>query len=178
MSAGRGFATADGLQRHHRRHRGLGMLYLNRGEFAGKHILAPELIGRGNTPPYFKNRADAEYPTLDHPVLADDSVDIDPTSDWGMGYGWQFWRCIPEGIYRGDGALGQFCIVMPRQDAVLAITAGTDDIRGILPRCGTGCCPVRRHPIGRGTSRSLMSCSPGCRCRRRRARAGCPQLPI
>ncbi|MGI6203479.1 MAG: serine hydrolase domain-containing protein [Eubacteriales bacterium] len=109
----------------------LGMLYLNRGEFAGKRILAPELIDEA-TRRHISNRADAEYPTLDHPVLADDSVDIDPTSDWGMGYGWQFWRCIPEGIYRGDGAFGQFCIVMPRQDAVLAITAGTDDMQGIL----------------------------------------------
>jgi CubicO group peptidase (beta-lactamase class C family) len=49
----------------------------------------------------------------------------DPQSDWTQGYGYQFWRCR-HGAYRADGAFGQFCIVMPEQDAVLAITAGVD----------------------------------------------------
>ncbi|MFU1797886.1 serine hydrolase domain-containing protein [Paenibacillus azoreducens] len=52
-------------------------------------------------------------------------------SDWSQGYGYQFWRCR-HGVYRGDGAFGQFCIVMPEQDAVIAITAGTGDMQGIL----------------------------------------------
>lgn len=42
--------------------------------------------------------------------------------DWSQGYGYQFWRCKP-GFYRGDGAYGQYCVVMPAQDAVLAITS-------------------------------------------------------
>jgi CubicO group peptidase (beta-lactamase class C family) len=42
-------------------------------------------------------------------------------SDWSQGYGYQFWRCKP-GFYRGDGAFGQFCMVMPEQDAVLVMT--------------------------------------------------------
>ena len=48
--------------------------------------------------------------------------------DWEQGYGYQFWRCR-HGAYRGDGAFGQFCLVMPDQDAVLAITAGMDQIQ-------------------------------------------------
>ncbi|WMT38873.1 serine hydrolase [Paenibacillus sp. D2_2] len=52
-------------------------------------------------------------------------------SDWAQGYGYQFWRCR-HGIYRGDGAFGQFCIVMPEQDAVMAITSGTGDMQVIL----------------------------------------------
>ncbi len=52
--------------------------------------------------------------------------------DWQSGYGYQIWRCAPQGVYRGDGAFGQFCIVMPEQDAVLAITSATDDMQGIL----------------------------------------------
>jgi CubicO group peptidase (beta-lactamase class C family) len=47
----------------------------------------------------------------------------DPQSDWAQGYGFQFWRCR-HGAYRGDGAFGQYCIIMPEQDAVLAITSG------------------------------------------------------
>ncbi len=53
-------------------------------------------------------------------------------SDWGMGYGYQFWRCIPEGIYRGDGAFGQFCVVAPKLDTVIAINSGTNDMGGVM----------------------------------------------
>ncbi|MDD4796994.1 MAG: serine hydrolase [Eubacteriales bacterium] len=52
--------------------------------------------------------------------------------DWEQGYGYQFWRCQPEGVYRGDGAFGQYCIVMPRQDAVLAVQSGMDDMQPML----------------------------------------------
>lgn len=52
-------------------------------------------------------------------------------SDWAQGYGFQFWRSR-HGCYRGDGAFGQFCLVMPEQDAVLAITSGVKDMQGIL----------------------------------------------
>lgn len=55
----------------------------------------------------------------------------DPESDWCQGYGYQFWRCR-HNSYRGDGAFGQFCIVMPEQDAVLAITAGLPDMQVVL----------------------------------------------
>ncbi|MNO22976.1 6-aminohexanoate-dimer hydrolase [compost metagenome] len=52
-------------------------------------------------------------------------------SDWAQGYGYQFWRCR-HGVYRGDGAFGQFCIVLPEQEAVLAMTSGTNDLQGVL----------------------------------------------
>jgi CubicO group peptidase (beta-lactamase class C family) len=54
-----------------------------------------------------------------------------PASDWEQGYGYQFWRCR-HGVYRGDGAYGQFCVVMPEQDTVVAITSGTRDLQGVL----------------------------------------------
>jgi CubicO group peptidase (beta-lactamase class C family) len=46
----------------------------------------------------------------------------DPNSDWKQGYGFQFWRCR-HNAYRGDGRDGQFCIVLPDQDAVVVMTA-------------------------------------------------------
>lgn len=55
----------------------------------------------------------------------------DPARDWDQGYGFQFWRCR-HGAYRGDGAFGQFCIVLPEQDAVIAITADTKDMQAEL----------------------------------------------
>jgi hypothetical protein len=52
-------------------------------------------------------------------------------SDWAQGYGYQFWRC-QHGAYRGDGAFGQYCIVFPEQDAVLAITSAVDNMQSVL----------------------------------------------
>ncbi len=54
-----------------------------------------------------------------------------PQSDWDQGYGYQFWRCR-HGAYRGDGAFGQYCIVLPEQDAVVAITSGVKDMPAVL----------------------------------------------
>lgn len=51
--------------------------------------------------------------------------------DWQQGYGYQFWRC-QHGAYRGDGAFGQFCIVLPEQEAVVAITSGVPDMQAVL----------------------------------------------
>ena len=39
-----------------------------------------------------------------------------------VGYGYQIWMCRPEGVYRADGAMGQFTIVDPGRDLILAIT--------------------------------------------------------
>jgi hypothetical protein len=52
-------------------------------------------------------------------------------SDWHQGYCYQFWRCR-HGAFRGDGAFGQYTIVMPEQDAVLAITSETSNMQGEL----------------------------------------------
>lgn len=62
--------------------------------------------------------------------------------DWAQGYGYQFWRCQPPGVYRGDGAFGQFCVVMPEAQAVVATTAGTPDLQGVLDRMWTHLAPA------------------------------------
>jgi len=51
------------------------------------------------------------------------------TSDWCMGYGYQFWM-NKAGGFRGDGAFGQFCFVYPESDLVVAITAESADSAG------------------------------------------------
>ncbi len=51
-----------------------------------------------------------------------------PDSDWDQGYGFQFWRCR-HGAFRGDGKDGQFCVVLPEQDAVVVLTANTSDMQ-------------------------------------------------
>ncbi|SIO62550.1 CubicO group peptidase, beta-lactamase class C family [Singulisphaera sp. GP187] len=54
-----------------------------------------------------------------------------PSSDWEQGYGYQFWRCR-HGAFRGDGAFGQYCLVLPEQDAVIAITSSVKDMQAVL----------------------------------------------
>lgn len=88
-----------------------GQLYLQRGHWQGKQLVPAAWI----------DSATSRW-------MSNGSA---PTSDWEQGYGFQFWRCR-YGVYRGDGAHGQFCIVLPEHDAVLAITAGTRDLQGVL----------------------------------------------
>jgi hypothetical protein len=50
--------------------------------------------------------------------------------DWRQGYGFQFW--MSRHGYRGDGAFGQFCVILPEQDAVIVTTAYTLDMQAML----------------------------------------------
>ena len=49
-------------------------------------------------------------------------------SSWGFGYGYQFWL-NPPGGFRADGAFGQFSMVFPEKDAVVAITSESIDTK-------------------------------------------------
>jgi hypothetical protein len=54
-----------------------------------------------------------------------------PTSDWDQGYGYQFWRSR-HNSFRGDGAFGQYCMVIPELDAVVAMTSGVRDMQKVM----------------------------------------------
>lgn len=82
-----------------------GQLYAQRGQWQGKQILPAAWVERATAP---------QIANAGH-----------PNPDWAQGYGYQFWRCR-HGAYRGDGVFGQYCVVLPEQDAVLAITSGLD----------------------------------------------------
>ncbi|HET6961240.1 MAG TPA: serine hydrolase [Terriglobia bacterium] len=88
-----------------------GQLYLQKGVWMGKRLIPSAWIDTATT--------------------RQTSSGSNPTSDWEQGYGYQFWRSR-HGLYRGDGAFGQFCIVMPEQDAVVAITSGGRDMQAVM----------------------------------------------
>lgn len=69
-------------------------------------------------------------------------------SDWTQGYGYQFWQCR-HGHYRGDGAFGQYCVVMQHYDAVLAITSGLNDLQGVLNAAWDHLLPAMSASVGR-----------------------------
>jgi CubicO group peptidase (beta-lactamase class C family) len=88
-----------------------GQLLLQHGKWDGKQIMPAEWIAKA--------------------TARQTSNGSSPDSDWDQGYGYQFWRCR-RGAFRGDGAFGQFCIVLPEQDVVIAITSGTRDMQHVL----------------------------------------------
>ncbi|WP_346930048.1 serine hydrolase [Clostridium sp.] len=58
-------------------------------------------------------------------------IETDNSGDWGQGYGYQFWRG-EHNSYRADGKYGQYCIVLEKEDAVIAINSHANHVRGIL----------------------------------------------
>jgi CubicO group peptidase (beta-lactamase class C family) len=55
-----------------------------------------------------------------------------PGQDDTVGYGFQFWMCLLENAYRGDGAFGQICLVVPRRKVVVAMNSGSSDMGEML----------------------------------------------
>jgi len=51
--------------------------------------------------------------------------------DWDLGYGYQFWSCR-HGAYRLDGRDGQFLVMFPALDAVVAINSNEKELEPIL----------------------------------------------
>lgn len=88
-----------------------GQLYLRKGRWNGKQLLPASWVELATSRQV--------------------SNGSNPKSDWEQGYGFQFWRCR-NGAYRGDGAFGQYCVVLPEQDVVIAITSGLKDMQAVL----------------------------------------------
>jgi len=113
-----------------------GQLYLQRGLWQGKQLIPADWI--------------------DLATSRQVSNGSNPKSDWEQGYGFQFWRCR-HGAYRGDGAFGQYCVVLPEQDAVIAITSGLKDMQAVLnliwdkllPGIQAGALPEDRDSVAR-----------------------------
>ena len=93
-----------------------GQLYLQKGIWNGKRLISEAWI-RDATRKEVPSAGGGNRKTEDN--------------DWQQGYGYQFWRCRHD-AYRGDGAFGQYCIVLPNEDAVIAITSETGDMGAIL----------------------------------------------
>lgn len=66
------------------------------------------------------------------PVPSAPSLASDGVGDWGCGYGYSFWG--QRHGFRGDGAFGQFAVVLPEQDVVVAITSEVDVMQDVLDR--------------------------------------------
>jgi len=91
-----------------------GQLYLQGGRWKGKQLLSHEWVKEATSMQILQDPS--------APAAKRDS------SDWLQGYCYQMWRCRHNGV-RADGAFGQFIIMLPDQDAVIAIQAETPSMQ-------------------------------------------------
>lgn len=102
-----------------------GQLFLQQGQWEGKQLLSREWVAEASA---------CQVPSVPAGTRPDEVEAKGLTTDncaWLLGYGYQMWRC-PDNAYRADGARGQYIIVMPDQDAVIAITADSPDLQAEL----------------------------------------------
>ncbi|HEV8429792.1 MAG TPA: serine hydrolase [Pyrinomonadaceae bacterium] len=88
-----------------------GELYLHRGMWNGKQLIPASWVEQA--------------------TAMQTSTGSAPASDWDQGYGYQFWRSRHDS-FRGDGAFGQYCMVIPELDAVVAITSGVRNMQQVM----------------------------------------------
>ena len=103
-----------------------GLLYAQDGQWQGQPLLAPDFVATATR---------ALTPNAGEPVV-----------DWQQGYGYQFWRSRHG--YRADGAFGQFCLVLPEQDAVVVITSETEIMQPLLDAVWAHLLPAFAGPGG------------------------------
>ena len=101
----------------------LGLLYLQRGRWQGAQLIPEAWV------------AEATSKQVSNPGGAN--------SDWARGYGFQFW--MSRHGYRGDGAFGQFCVIVPEQQTVIVTTAYTTDMQAVLDAMWTHLLPGLGH---------------------------------
>ncbi|MEN3273051.1 MAG: hypothetical protein V7636_1812 [Actinomycetota bacterium] len=88
----------------------LGQLYLDDGVWDGNRVLPEGWVATAAS-------VQMENPAREEP-------------DWRCGYGFQLW--MQRHGYRGDGAFGQYMIVLPEEDAVVALFSCTENMQVIL----------------------------------------------
>lgn len=94
-----------------------GQLYLQKGKWNGKQLLPADWIAQATS---------AQVPNAPtNPTRPNEE------NDWAQGYGFQFWRCTHNAV-RGDGAFGQFCMMIPEHDMVVAITSESFDLQASM----------------------------------------------
>jgi CubicO group peptidase (beta-lactamase class C family) len=98
----------------------LGQLHLDDGVWGGRRILPEGWVG------------EASRPQVANPG--------EPEPDWQQGYGFQLW--MSRHGYRGDGAFGQYMLVLPEHDAVVAIFSGNEDMQALLDHVWTHLLPA------------------------------------
>ncbi len=79
----------------------LGLLYLQKGVWNGRRLLEESWVEAAASPQIEADEGDEEI---------------------GRHYGYLFWT-MPDGMFRADGMGGQYCVVVPKKNAVIAVNS-------------------------------------------------------
>ncbi|MBG6237853.1 CubicO group peptidase (beta-lactamase class C family) [Mycetocola sp. CAN_C7] len=107
----------------------LGQLYLQGGEWGGRQLVSSAWV--------------------DEATRSQVSNGTNTASDWEQGYGFQFW--MARHGYRGDGAYGQFCVILPEHGVVLALTGQSIDMQRVLDLAWEHLLPAIGRPADSNT---------------------------
>jgi len=94
----------------------LGQLYLMNGKWGEKQVLSPDWVAEASRAHIYQDYGDKKF--------------LRDSSDWHQGYGYQMWRSRHG--YRADGAFGQYILILPGEDVVIAINSETSDMQAEL----------------------------------------------
>lgn len=83
----------------------IAQLYLNKGVWNGRRLLSEEWIDAATSP---------QIPT--------------PNGEMKHGYGYQIWMSDDDGDYQFNGAFGQYVLVFPKQETVIAMYSGSSNL--------------------------------------------------
>jgi CubicO group peptidase (beta-lactamase class C family) len=103
----------------------MGQLLLQKGEWNGQQLIPAEWVAEMS-----KKQVESINPGTRIEQAAERGMTKE-TSDWMQGYGYQMWICRP-GCFRADGARGQYIIVVPDKNAVIAITSNVEELQAEL----------------------------------------------
>lgn len=92
---------AGGLQLNVSELAKLGLLYLQKGQWQGRQLIPASWVEEASRSFIISDQGDGEI---------------------GTDYGYLFW-IMPDGMFRADGKYGQYCIVVPKKNAVIAINS-------------------------------------------------------
>ena len=96
----------------------MGQLLLQEGRWNGRQVIPAEWVN------------EMSRKQVENASPGASAADIE-NSDWMQGYCYQMWRCR-YGCFRADGAMGQYIIVVPDKNAVIAITSEVGNMQGEL----------------------------------------------
>lgn len=93
----------------------VGLLILQKGIWNSQQLISAEWITEMS-----KKQVDSAPAGINTTELVIENVN----PDWVQGYGYQMWMCRNK-AFRADGARGQYILVLPKQNSVVAMTADT-----------------------------------------------------
>ena len=96
----------------------MGLLFLNNGVWNGKQLIPASWIAEASKKQIYSLPAGIREEQLAERNITPEN------SDLVQGYGYQMWRSRYNG-YRADGAMGQFILIHPDKNVVIACTANS-----------------------------------------------------